>query len=196
MPDPDVALVVAAAEPHVRWACAEVFPGVPWGSLTRDELRPRAPFAGPLFEVLSGLPHGACVGLVVPVRWTGGSRPAAGGASACDCLAVSDHVNLELRGPLTGCWPAGVPRDFPQMAGIYQPALVRACGGPRVYSSGVVVAGVADAARLSPFEARAVAEQGVIAVSDTLVPAAVVAAYYGLTLAACGVPPADDNDEQ
>ena len=73
---------------------------------------------------------------------------------------------------------------------------MRVSGGPRVYSSGVVVAGVADAARLSPFEARAVAEQGVTAVSDTLVPAAVVAAYYGLTLAACGVPPADDNDEQ
>ena len=196
MPDPDVALVVAAAEPHVRCACDEVFPGVPRMSLTRDKLRPRAPFAGPLFEVLSGLPHGACVGLVVPVRWTPQAGPAGHRPPADACLPVIDHLALALRGPLTGRWPAGVPRDFPQMAGIYQPALVRACGGPRVYSSGVVVAGVADAARLSPFEARAVAEQGVIAVSDTLVPAAVVAAYYGLTLAACGVPPADDNDEQ
>jgi hypothetical protein len=60
----------------------------------------------------------------------------------------------------------------------------------------VVVAGVADARRLTPFEAQAVAELGVIAVSDVLVPAAIVAAYHGLTLAACGVPPADDNDEQ
>jgi hypothetical protein len=60
----------------------------------------------------------------------------------------------------------------------------------------VVVAGVADARRLTPFEAQAVAELGVIAVSDVLVPAAIVAAYYGLTLAACGVLPADDNDEQ
>ena len=109
---------------------------------------------------------------------------------------MADHVNLELRGPLTGRWPAGVPRDFPQVAGIYQPALVRASGGPRVYSSGVVVAGVADSRRLTAFEARAVAELGVTAVSDVLVPAAIVAAYYGLTLAACGVPPADDNHEQ
>ncbi len=111
-------------------------------------------------------------------------------------MSVCDHVNLELRGPLTGRWPAGVPRAFPQVAGIYQPALVRASGEPRVYSSGVVVAGVADARRLTPFEARAVADLGVIAVSDVLVPAAIVAAYYGLTLAACGVPQADDNDEQ
>ena len=196
MPDPDVALVVAAAEPRLRRACDEVFPGLPRVSLGRDELRPRVPFAGPLFEVLSGLPHGACVGLVVPVRWTpqagrAGDRPPPGA-----CLPVTDHLTLELRGPLTGRWPAGVPRDFPQVAGIYQPALVRACGGPRVYSSGVVVAGVADAERLSQFEAGAVAEQGVTAVSDTLVPAAIAAAYYGLTLAACGVPPADDNDEQ
>jgi hypothetical protein len=195
MSDPDVALVVAA-EPRLRRACDEMFPGVPMVSLTRDELRPRAPFAGPLFEALSGPPRGACVGLVVPLRWTPRDRPAGDRPPADAALPVLDHLNLEVRGPLTGGWPAGVPRDFPQVAGIYQPALVRACGGPRVYSSGVVVAGVADAVRLSPFEARAVAEQGVIAVSDTLVPAAIVAAYYGLTLAACGVPPADDNDEQ
>ena len=58
------------------------------------------------------------------------------------------------------------------------------------------MAGVADAARLTPFEAGAVREAGVFAVSDSLVPAAIIAAYYGLTVAACGVPQADDNDEE
>jgi len=196
MPDADVALLVSAAEPRVRRAGRELFPAAPSIYLTREELRPRAPFNGPLFEVLSGVPRGACVGLMVPVRWAAHTGPGGVWPAARALLAVLDHLNLEQRGPLTGRWPAGLPRDFPQVAGIYQPGVVRACGGPRVYSSGVVVAGVADAARLSPFEARAVAEQGVTAVSDTLVPAAVVAAYYGLTLAACGVPPAGDNDEQ
>jgi purine nucleoside phosphorylase len=112
-----------------------------------------------------------------------------------DLVAVADHVNLELGGPLTGRWPAGVPRGFPPLAGVYQPAVVRARGGPRVYSGSVVVAGVADARRLTPFEAAAIHGAGVRAVSDTLVPPAIVAAYHGLTLAACGVPRADDNDE-
>ncbi len=174
----------AAAE--CRW----LFPGAACTPLAREELRPREPFAGALFELFAGLARGSSVGLVVPVA------PAPAARLTGALLAVGDHVNLELRGPLTGCWPAGVPRDFPQVAGIYQPALVRASGGPRVYSTGVVVAGVADARRLTPFEAQAVAELGVIAVSDVLVPAAIVAAYHGLTLAACGVPPADDNDEQ
>ncbi len=147
-----------------------------------------------------GARPGRVVGLVVPVAWRGAA--ASGGSSAPlalppgALLAVADHVNLALRGPLTGRWPAGVPRSFPPLTGIYQPALVRARGGPRVYSSGVVVAGVADAGRLTPFEAKAVREAGIIAVSDSLVPAAIAAAYYGLTLAACGVPRADDNDEE
>ena len=111
-------------------------------------------------------------------------------------LAVADHVNLELRGPLTGRWPAGLPRGFPPLTGIYQPADVRARGGARVYSRGVIVAGVTDAGRLTPFEAGALREAGVFVVSDSLVPAAIVAAYYGLTLAACGVPPADANHEE
>jgi hypothetical protein len=105
-------------------------------------------------------------------------------------------VNLELRSPLGGRWPAGVPRSFPPLTGIYQPADVRARGGARVYSSSVVVAGVADAGRLTPFEAGALREAGVFVVSDSLVPSAIVAAYYGLTLAACGVPRADDNHEE
>jgi hypothetical protein len=194
---PPVALALSFAAPALEAVCERLFPAAAH-ILVRDTLRPSAPFAGALFEILAGVERGSCVGLVVPVRLM--VPPAAPGAAPLPpgdaLLPVADHVNLELRGPLTGPWPAGVPRDFPQVAGIYQPALVRASGEPRVYSTGVVVAGVADALRLTPFEAEAIAELGVIAVSDVLVPAAIVAAYYGLTLAACGVPPADDNDEQ
>ena len=208
-----VSLALAADEPASRRVAEALFPEAEHRFLTRDDLRPPAPFAGPLFELLAafarapGTPDpraGALprrvVGLVVPVVWRG---PAArSGSSAPDVLppgtllAVADHVNLALGGPLTGRWPALVPRSFPPLTGIYQPAHVRSRGGPRVYSSGVVVAGVAGAGRLTPFEAKAVREAGIIAVSDSLVPVAIAAAYYGLTLAACGVPRADDNDEE
>ena len=235
-----VSLALAADEPASRRVADALVPEAEHRFLTRDELRPPAPFAGPLFALLAafarapGLPDpraadpmasgrgfagsgapddaaasghpgeaarpGRVVGLVVPVVWCGAA--ASGGSSASAVLppgtliAVADHVNLGLRSPLTGRWPAAVPRSFPPLTGIYQPALVRARGGPRVYSSGVVVAGVADAGRLTPFEAKAVREEGIIAVSDCLGPAAVAAAYYGLTLAACGIPRADDNDEE
>jgi len=226
-----VSLALAADEPAARCVAEALFPDAEHWFLTRDELRPPAPFSGPLFELFAAFarapgtpdPHaadsvasgraiagsgvssagagsGRVVGLVVPVVWRGAA--ACGGSSAPlmlppgALLAVADHVNLELRGPLTGRWPAAVPRSFPPLTRIYQPAVVRARGGPRVYSSGVVVAGVADAGRLTPFEAKAVREEGIIAVSDCLGPAAVAAAYYGLTLAACGIPRADDNDEE
>ena len=226
-----VSLALAADEPASRRVADALFPESEHRFLTRDELRPPAPFAGPLFELLAafarapgspdprdadpmasgrsiaapgtpceGVRSGRVIGLVVPVVWRGAA--ASGGSSAPVALApgallaVADHVGLVLRGPLTGRWPAAVPRSFPPLTGIYQPALVRARGGPRVYSSGVVVAGVADAGRLTPFEANAVREAGIIAVSDSLVPVAIAAAYYGLTLAACGVPRVDDNDEE
>jgi hypothetical protein len=212
-----VSLALAADEPASRRVADALFPEAEHRYLTRDELRSPAAFAGPLFDLLGGFaaksrasnphppdpgaqPGAAVVGLVVPVVWRGAA--ASGGSSAPAALppgallAVADHANLELRGPLTGRWPARVPRSFPPLTGIYQPALVRSRGGPRVYSSGIVVAGVADAGRLTPFEARAVCERGFIVVSDSLVPAAIAAAYYGLTLAACGVPRADDNDEE
>ena len=89
-----------------------------------------------------------------------------------------------------------MPRDFPSMTGIYQPRRVRPREGARVYSSGVVAAGVADVRRLSRFEARAVREGGCGIVSDSLVPVAVVAAYYGLRLAACGVVQAPRSDRE
>lgn len=196
---PPVALVLCLAGAALEETGARLFPGAACRALRREQLRPRAPFRGALFDLLAAVPRGSCAGLIAPLRrpWPPAGRhaPEAHPPSGA-LLPVTDHVNLELRGPLTGRWPAAVPRDFPQVAGIYQPAVVRASAGPRVYSSGVVVAGVADARRLTPFEAQAVAELGVIAVSDVLVPAAIVAAYYGLTLAACGVLQADDNDEQ
>ena len=198
MPGGAVALVLTADEQAARRAGEELFPAAEHRLLTRQDLRPAAPFEGRLFTLLGEQPAGSCVGLVVPGVWRGDA--AAGFAAPVrlpkgTLLAVADHVNLELRGPLSGRWPAAVPRAFPALTGIYQPAVVRARGGARVYSSGVVVAGVADAGRLTPFEARALREAGVFVVSDSLVPTAIVAAYYGLTLAACGVPRADDNDE-
>lgn len=189
-----VSLVLVADEPAPRHAAQTLFPQTERCFLTRSELRPRIPFTGPLFATLGAQPAGACVGLLVPVILVGAARPEASGEFAL--VAVADHVNLELRGPLSGFWPAGVPRTFPPVAGIYQPAVVRAAAGARVYSSGVMVAGVADAARLTPFEARAVCEEGFFAVSDTLVPAAIIAAYYGLKLAACGVPWAPALDRE
>ena len=200
-----VSLVLAADEPAPRRVAEELFPEIERRVLARPDLRPRTPFAGPLFAILGALPAGACVGLVVPVLLlsavvddTGSVAADADPGTPDDLvrLTIADHVNLVLRGPLTGPWPAGIPRTFPPVADIYQPAVVRAFGGARVYSSGVVVAGVADAGRLTPFEVRAVRDGNIFAVSDTLVPAAIVAAYFGLKLAACGVPWAPAHDRE
>jgi hypothetical protein len=196
-----VALVLAADGPDCRAAAAKLFPGLTPEILTPDRLRPSAPFDGPLFELLAARPSGSAAGLVVPVRAPGRGEGAAGSAgagrrpAAGDLVPVADHVNLTGAGPLTGRWPAGVPRDFPGMTGIYQPALVRPVEGARVYSSGVVAAGVADARRLTRFEARAVREGGWPIVSDSLVPVAIVAAYYGVRLAACGLVQAPSTTE-
>lgn len=136
-------------------------------------------------------PPGVCLGLVAPVVQCGRANcsPPPGAL-----LAVTDHVNLELRGPLAGRWPAGVPRSFPSLSGRYQPADIRARGGARVYSAGVV-GGVADARRLSAFEAGAAIRAGIAALSETMVPAVLVAAYYDLQIAACGVLQANDDEE-
>ena len=183
---------VLVADKAAAWAAAAaLFPDAARVALEREELRPAEPFRGRLFELLAARPRGSCVGLVVPVV-----RHGATAELPEELVAVADHVNLELRGPLTGRWPAGVPRVFPAVAGIYQPGLVRRPDGPRVYSPGVVLAGVADAARLTPFESAVVAAEGIFAVSDTLVPPAIVAAYHGLTMAACGVPRAPHHDRK
>lgn len=188
-----VSLVLAVEGPACRSAGAALFPGARLLELTRERLRPPAPFEGPLFALLAERPRGAVVGLVVPVLAMG---DAGKGLSPGELVPVADHVGLEGRGPLTGRWPAGVPRDFPSMTGIYQPADVRPRPGARVYSCGVVAAGVADVRRLSRFEARAVREGGWPIVSDTLVPVAVVAACYGVKLAACGVVQAPRSERE
>ncbi len=79
------------------------------------------------------------------------------------------------------------PQPFPSLSGLYQPATIRRAVGRRVYSV-VAVAGVASVADLTPFERRAVAAAGCPAVCDCLVDAAIIAALYGLKVAACGVP--------
>ena len=131
------------------------------------------------------------MGLVLPL--TSSEPVSVSGGPAL--VAVIDHVNLSLDSPLAGRWPSGIPRSFPAMAGIYQPRVVRLRGGTQVYSAGVV-AGVADAGRLTPFESAVVRSRRYGHVSDMLVPIAVVAAYYGLRLAACGVVQAVKRDEQ
>jgi len=81
------------------------------------------------------------------------------------------------------------------VTGIYQPetiaAACRCAASRRVYSVSAV-AGVADAARLTPFERRAVAAGACAAACDCLVDAVVVAALNGLRVAAAGVPQADN----
>jgi hypothetical protein len=188
-----VAFVLTAGGPACRAAGAALFPGLPLESLAREDLRPRAPFEGLLFGLLGARSRGETVGLVVPAVWAG---TAAEGPAPGDLVPVADHVGLAGRGPLTGRWPAGVPRDFPSMTGVYQPSDVRSRRGARVYSSGVVAAGVADARRLTRFEARAVREGGWPIVSDSLVPVAIVAAYYGLRLAACVLVQAPLHDRE
>jgi hypothetical protein len=196
--DRSVALVLTAAGAAHRDTGSRLFPGVPSVSLTREEFRPREPFRGRLFGLLGSQPRGVVVALVVPVVRAEGAedQPAASGDVGGPTVPIADHVDLEACGPLTGRWPPGVPRDFPSMTGIYQPGLVRPPGGARVYSSGVVAAGVADVRRLTRFEARAVREGGWPVTTDSLVPAAIVAAYYGLRLAACGVLQAVRSDRE
>ncbi len=189
MCDPALALVVD--EPATRSAALALFPDVELRILKRTALHPRRPFHGALFELLAAQPREACLGLVLPIV------PTRGGG-ACDrgrVTAIADHVNASLASPLAGRWPDHLPRVFPAMTGVYQPRIVRARGGAQVYSPGVV-AGVADAARLTPFEVGVVRAQKCDAVSDMLIQVAVIAAYYGLTLAACGVPQENECDEE
>jgi len=187
---PLVAELFAAAEPIV---------------VALDELRVSEAWRGRLFDLLArasrpgagevpAAPHvptdSRAIGLLVPLRWLGP-------LPAPDVVVVSDHVNARLRGPLTGRRPVGGPRPpgvqpFPSMTGVYQPeTIVAACRSSvrgRVYSVSAV-AGVTDAARLTPFERRAAAG-ACAAACDCLVDAVVVAALQGLHVAAAGVPTA------
>ena len=186
---------------------AELFPAVAPTVVALDDLRVTRPWQGELFDLLAAaaataasrepgaaapaletaLPGAAAlaIGLLVPVRWVS-HEPAP------ELVLVADHVNTRLRGPLTGRRPVSGPRSlgpqpFPSPVGLYQPETIRRAVGRRVYSI-VAVAGVASVAHLTPFERRAVAATRCPAVCDCLVDAAIVAAFYGLTVAACGVP--------
>jgi hypothetical protein len=198
--DRSVALVISA--PGLAVEATALFPGPGSAAvLAPAELAPARPFAGALFALLAELSAGACLGLVVPgvdresALAPDGGGPAESGGNASPArrheaerarlLAVSDHVNLALRGPLTGRWPAGLSRTFPAMTGVYQPSLVRSAGGARVYSDDVVAAGVGDVRRLTSFEHDALRHGPWPAVADLLVPPVIVAAYYQLKVAAC-----------
>ena len=142
------------------------------------------------------------IGLVVPAIWypeflgTAGSEAVSGGREAAmpaaaaampHAIVVGDHVNLVGSGPLTGRWPAGRARSFPSLTGIYQPQQVRPPADGRIYSA-LAVAGVADAERLTPFERRQMQRCGLAAASTQLVPPVIIAAYYGLAVAAAAAP--------
>lgn len=174
------ALVIVAAPLAAHPLIDELFPHALAVVLTRAELRPRRPFHGRLFDVLAeARGRGKAVGLAVPARWL--APP-----PMPSVFAVADHVNLELRGPLTGAWPAGIERTFPCMTGVYQPRHVRLSNGPAVYSA-VTVAGVKQLKSLTSFEREAVASGGFAAAADCLVPPVIVAAYYEIPVAACGI---------
>ena len=104
-------------------------------------------------------------------------------------VAVSDHVNLTWRSPLTGPNDEAVGPRFPSMTGIYRPEVfldrVGAAGGIIVETG--VVAGVRDDGRLAPYEAEVARAPGYLAVSDELVPVVIVAAHMGLRVAAAVV---------
>ncbi len=215
-PAPAVELLLVAAPLAGSPLLAALFPGVAPTVVPVDALRVEIPWRGKLFELLAGAaaagsplhaapgaaespraapgaagsPRAApAVGLLVPVRWLS-SEPAP------EAVIVSDHVNLRLRGPLTGRRPVSGPRSlgpqpFPSPAGVYQPETIAGrvgdAVGRRVYSV-VAVAGVARVADLTPFERRSVAAAGCPAACDCLVDAAIIAALHGLKIAACGVP--------
>ena len=133
---------------------------------------------------------------MVPARWLSApatpeapDRDGHAGPGRPGLIAVADHVDLALRGPLAGRWPAGRPRSFPSMSGVYQPSGIRSGAGAAVYSR-LVVAGVADTGHLSSFERVEARRAGLTAVSHCLVAPAVIAAYYGLAVAAVCVPQA------
>lgn len=181
--------VLSDADPRCLAAAAALWGRAPV-ALTRDELRPAHGFGGRLWDLLAAA-AGSTVCLVVPAvgvaARTAGGAPGGGapaGPPPGALVPVLDHVNLELRSPLTGPWPPGEPRRFPCVTGVYAPVTAPARGGPPLYSAGATVAGVADMGRLSAFERAVACAQRLPLASDRLVAAAVFAALLGARLAA------------
>ena len=197
-PEPVVGLLLVAAPLSASPLPTALFAGVAPTVVALDALRVSVPWRGELFELLGEAAAAAAaspayltptVGLVVPLRWLSA-------APVPEVVVVSDHVNTRLRGPLTRRRPVSGPRSrgpqsFPSLTGVYQPETIvrrlRDAVERRVYSV-VAVAGVAKVTDLSPFERRAVAAAGCPAVCDCLIDVAIIAALYGLKVAACGVP--------
>jgi purine-nucleoside phosphorylase len=101
-------------------------------------------------------------------------------------VAVTDHVNLTWRSPLTGRNHDDVGPRFPSMTGIYATATVLervGAEGGIIVTSGVV-AGVGDDGLLSAYESETARAGQHSAVSSELVPVAIVAAHMGLQIAA------------
>ena len=169
---------------------ADLFPNLAPVFVSRSDLRPDTPFDGRIAVALAELagvcPPQSVVGLIVPAVWLDDDP-------APELVLVTDHVNLELRGPLTGSWPDGMPRTFPSLSGIYQPSDVRLPEGAHVYLS-AIVAGVSDMRQLTSFEQPAAREAGCRAASDRLVACAILAAHHGLCIAACAVPTGDVDE--
>jgi hypothetical protein len=189
-------------------------------ALPAAAFQPSRPFSGPLFAAVESAAIAArlagtaadhrCLALVVPLLPVGDWRE--GESSSHPPAIIVDHVNLALRGPLTGRWPAGRPRAFPSLNGVYAPDVAerllrvaagadtstaagrqrepedgRSASGAAVYSR-LAVAGVADTGRPTVFEADQARAAGLSWAGSCLVAAVVIAAYYGLVVAAVGVP--------
>ena len=101
-------------------------------------------------------------------------------------VAVTDHVNLTWRSPLTGPNDDRVGPRFPGMNDVYVPA---AAVTPGIEEDGMivacgVVAGVPDDRALSEYETETFARFGWAAVSSELVAPVIIAAHMGLRVAA------------
>ncbi len=118
------------------------------------------------------------------------------GASAA--VAVTDHVNLTWRSPLSGPNDHEVGPRFPSMAGIYAPDAVSqrvgAEGGIIVRAG--LVAGVGDEGHLNAYESEALRRGRYSAFSSELVPVAIVAAHMGLRVAAAVLTSIDVEEEE
>jgi len=101
---------------------------------------------------------------VLPARGASPAAPGSPGAAASPA-----HRSSTRRGGQRHPAPSSSPQD------------------PAVYSR-LAVAGVADARRLSVWERRQARAAGLIAAADCLVAPVVIAAFFGLVVAAVGVP--------
>ena len=98
----------------------------------------------------------------------------------------------EATARLDGDAAAGRP-GYPRGAQHQPPGGRPYARGP-IYSA-LAVAGVAEAARLTPFEARQMRRCGLVAAAGQLVAPVVIAAYHGLAVAAAGAPRAPRGRE-